>query len=513
MSASFNLVTEPWIQMANGSLYSLSDLFKDNQGVSSLGGTPLEMLSVFKLLLAVSQAACVVSDEDYVMLDVEEFSSRVLAYLDQHREKFDLYHDVHPFLQMPVKQATTAHYNALMPFKIDPDTNTTVTSHLQVGEKNESITDAMLARLLLTQMNFAFAGKKVDKNFSLNGLPQVKSAPIAVSLSFGGALHSYLSTSNIVETLLINLYTTDAFDPQGSVDGSVNLTNIFPSGLGVAPWEEMPESETCPVAERLKDTYMGRLVGLARFCLIDRETKSFHYSMGIQHLGYSDGKIDPTFTINTTQKKPRILWADPDKSSWYSFESIFSFLSNEKDAWDSMQVRNGLKHTNDLLIDDAKLISTGVKVKTTIGETKVGGRDDFVYSEVNIHPGKIGSFWFERVKEIWNEIDFCNKALGYSVGRYAQDAGCIALKDGMNRKVSSLFLKTIESTVRQSILDVNNDADQHDLSAVKNFETLVQKAAREAYEVIQPTGTRRVKAFVLNKPRFIKNPKKGAAKK
>ena len=89
-----------------------------------------------------------------------------------------------------------------------------------------------------------------------------------------GLLHSFLTGQSILETVWLNLLTAD----------TVAGAKIFPQGVGKTPWEEMPAGEDCPVARALKGSLMGRLVPLARFCLL--EENGLHYTEGIVHPNY-----------------------------------------------------------------------------------------------------------------------------------------------------------------------------------------------------------------------------------
>lgn len=57
MANYFNLIDEPWITVADEGKVSLKALFNNN-GYRSLGGSPVQKISMMKLLLAIAQAAC-----------------------------------------------------------------------------------------------------------------------------------------------------------------------------------------------------------------------------------------------------------------------------------------------------------------------------------------------------------------------------------------------------------------------------------------------------------------------
>ena len=58
----FSLVDDPWIPVTGDSRKSLYEVFSEKD-IAGLGGSPLEKIALFKLLLAISQAAYTPADE------------------------------------------------------------------------------------------------------------------------------------------------------------------------------------------------------------------------------------------------------------------------------------------------------------------------------------------------------------------------------------------------------------------------------------------------------------------
>src|SRR5690554_5100000 len=100
MENRFNLVDEPWLPVADHGRVSLRDIFS-NPEYQSLGGNPIQKIAVFKLLLAIAQAAVTPEDEKgWYQLGAQGMAEKCLAYLEQWYDRFYLYGDK-PFLQMP----------------------------------------------------------------------------------------------------------------------------------------------------------------------------------------------------------------------------------------------------------------------------------------------------------------------------------------------------------------------------------------------------------------------------
>ena len=101
MNKSFNLIDKPWIPVSLRGEVSLLQVFTD-VSIKELSGTVLENLSIFKLLLAISQAAFTPKDdEEWKKTNLEDFGTRVVNYLSKHHDLFDLYSEK-PFLQFPI---------------------------------------------------------------------------------------------------------------------------------------------------------------------------------------------------------------------------------------------------------------------------------------------------------------------------------------------------------------------------------------------------------------------------
>lgn len=307
----FNLIDEQWIPIQGRGLFSLRDIFSE-PSLRRVGGNPIQKTAIFKLLCAIAQAAWTPkTEEEWRQSTVEDFCRKCLTYLEKWHEKFWLYGD-EPFLQFPeVKDVKVASFAALNLEKASG--NTTVLTQIQLQSE---LSEADKAVLLVTLMGFATGGKKVDNSKILTPgyKGKSKSGKAGSSLGFKGYLHSYVQTSSVASTLWLNLFSEE----------SLSKLPCYPEGVGTAPWEKMPAGEDCDVARKLKDSLMGRLVPLCRFCLLS--DGGMHYTEGIAHDGYQAGRFDPTQSVARQKNDFKTLWADPDKKPWRSLTSILSFL-------------------------------------------------------------------------------------------------------------------------------------------------------------------------------------------
>lgn len=396
MENRFNLVDEPWIPVADHGLASLRDIFS-NSHYRSLGGNPIQKIALLKLLLAIAQAAATPETEaDWRSMGARGLADRCLSYLDKWHERFYLYGEK-PFLQMPaIREARVQSFGAVLPEVATG--NTTVLSQTQV---ERGLSEAQQALLLLSLMAFALSGKKTDNSVVLSpgytGKRNDKGKPSTgkpgPSVGHMGFLHSFMEGEYLQQSIWLNLFTHMQIRQMG----------IYPAGLGVAPWELMPSGEDCPNARRLRDSMMGRLIPMCRFCLLTEN--GLHYSEGIAHSGYKDGMVDPSMAVNYAGKDPKALWADPGKRPWRELTALLSFMDQAgTQGFQSWQVRSGLDRARDV-VEIFGIWSGGLRVSSNAGEQYVSGSDDFVESSIWLHAELLGQSWFSQLKVEMDALD------------------------------------------------------------------------------------------------------------
>lgn len=402
MENRFNLIDEPWIPVADRGRVSLRQIIS-NAEYRSLGGNPVQKIALLKLLLAIGQAATTPADDaEWKALGADGLTERCLAYLDKWYDRFYLYGEK-PFLQIPAIQAAKIQsYGAVLP-EVSTG-NTTVLSQVQV---QRSLDDGAKALLLLTLMGFALSGKKTDNSVVLspaysgkkneNGKPS--SGKPGPSVAHMGLLHNFMMGSDVRETLWLNLLTLRQLEAM----------NIYPEGVGTAPWEVMPEGEDCEQARKLRQSLMGRLLPICRFCLLSEE--GVHYSEGIVHPGYKEGVVDPSMAINNSGKEPKALWVDPEKRPWRELTALLGFFEQtDAQGFQSWQVRSGLDRARDVTSGFA-IWSGGLRVSSNAGEQFVSGSDDFVESQVWLNSHILGENWFSQLKTEMDDLDTLAKNL------------------------------------------------------------------------------------------------------
>lgn len=389
MDKHFNLIDEPWIPMAGRARASLRQVFSEPD-LRALGGNPVEKIALMKLLLAIVQAAATPDDDKaWRAMGAQGMAYQCLVYLDHWRDCFDLYGE-RPFLQMPaIAAADIKSYGTVL-----PEIATGNTTVLMYGQVERALIDAEKAVLLVGLMGFALGGKKTDNSITLSqgyegkrndkGKPSTgKPGPAVAHM---GLLHTLLLGDNLWQSLWLNLLTHERI--------AQNLR--FPAGLGVSPWERMPAGEDDEIARALKQSLMGRLVPLCRFCLLTE--KGLHYSEGIAHSNYKEGVCDPTIAVNWSGKQPKALWVNPEKRPWRELTALLGFLAQQQSAGFECWQLAACVGKASTAVETFAVWSGGLRVSSNAGEQYASGTDDFVESMVSLQSSALGEFWFAQLQ-------------------------------------------------------------------------------------------------------------------
>ncbi len=483
----FNLVDEPWIPVVNIGRVSLRQLFTEPT-YRAIGGNPVQKIALTKLLLAIAQSACTPKDnDDWVELGAQGLAEKCLAYLEQWHDCFYLYGDK-PFLQMPaISKAAEQSIGAVLP-EIATG-NTTVFNSIQI-EKN--LDDADKALLILTLMGFALAGKKTDNTIVLSEGYTEKRKPngkgmsgkSGVSIGFMGFLHNFLLGNSLLQSLWFNLLTQEQIADIG----------LYPQGLGVAPWEAMPEGEACPVAKQLQQSLIGRLIPLSRFCLLS--DKGLHYSEGIAHPDYKSGVVDPSVAVDFSKKTAKVIWVDSERKPWRFLTALLSFMEANSGNFNCYQLRMGVLRARQQA-EKVGIWSGGLRVSSNAGEQYCSGSDDFVESSVFMDSSTLGETWYQQLKLEMAELDQLAKIIYSATKRYFEDSGIHDAKQASN--ASNLFWQLCERQF-QTLIDVCDDSEK-----TKQLRKTFAGFASKSYNSYCPQETaRQLDAWAKNQPNLSK---------
>ena len=481
---------EQWIPVSCAGRVSLRQIFGDpagSAGLERLGGDPVSKIAVFKLLLAIAQAAATPkSMDDWEKLGTGGLSARVHAYLDKWHDSFYLFGD-RPFLQFPqIKSDKILSQAALLPYIATG--NTTVLTQTQNARELSAPESAVL---LVTQMSMCFSGKKADKSVSLTPGYKKKSAPYGPGLGIAGFLHSFITGSSILESVYLNLITAE----------ELSGIRTFEGGLGIAPWERMPEGEDDEIDRDLRSSYMGRLVPMARFALL--MGSGIYLTEGIRHPGYQEGVCDPSITVSSTAQKKdgtkdyKVLWTDPAKKPWRELPAILSFIDGSSPDAGCLQLKLGFEKLA-VLHRNFGIWSGGVRVKNNAGEQFVTGRNDYVDSYIEFPDCvDLGRYYAKYCSEA-KDLDKLSSCVYSAVKAYYMALG-IDDPSPYGAAAAEDFWELCGSYSQQLMNAVFSDDNDTLTSLRKKFGAFALSVYGDR---CQDGSARRIKAKYMNRPRI-----------
>lgn len=413
MTTKFNLIDEPWIPTTNG-LVSLHRIFTPDETMT-LGGTPIQKVSIMKLLLAIAQSAGTPADDyEWKDLHVSGLSKNCLDYLSKWHSKFYLYGD-EPFLQMTT--ITSAGLRRLG--DLIPEVSTGNTTILTQYNVEQELTDAEKALLLVQLCSYSLGGKKADNSVILSpGYTKKTTGKPGLAVGGYGLLHNYLVSDNVLTSVWMNLLTLE------------NISNLPYASLGIAPWEKMPEGEDCSIAKELKQSLIGRLLPMSHFCLYDVD--GIRYTEGIIHHGVAELTVDPSVAININAKKPTVKWAKSGTRPWRSLTAMLSFVGSTQ-SFNCYYITYGLRRAIKSKLP-VGIWSGGIQVSFNAGEQYVSGLDDYVESIVylpSIEDREL-SDWFSQFESEMDKLERLSKKVYATVSAYHKE-----LQSDKSTKLSS----------------------------------------------------------------------------
>lgn len=485
----FNLINSPWIPIADIGLVSLKQIFSE-PAYRALGGNPIQKISLTKLLFAISQAACTPKDDyDWQELGTTGLAEKCLAYLEKWHDHFYLYGEK-PFLQIPeIAKATTQNFGAVL-----PEIATGNTTILNSTQMENALNDAEKAMLIVQLVNFGLGGKKTDNSVVLSANYQGKSndkgkpstGKAGTSLGFMGFLHNFLIGETVLQTLWLNLLTQEQIDDLP-----------YSQKLGVAPWEKMPTGENCEVAKQLKNSLMGRLISLSRFCLLNDD--GLHYSEGIAHLDYKDNLVDPSVAADFSGKA-KVLWVDTERRPWRFLTALLSFINASKGFNCYYLTASSFRRAHEENLKFG-IWSGGLRVSSNAGEQYVSGSDDFVESTVflPLHSEMEESGWFDNLEFEMRELEHLSKIVYGSTMGYFNDQK----SEGKNEaaQATHLFWQLCERRFQDLVYACKEDGKEKRNALRKKF---AHFAMTSYNRYCAQDTTRQLNAWAENLPNFGK---------
>jgi len=494
----FNLIDEPWIPIVDVGQVSLRQLFSHPE-YRALGGNPVQKIALTKLLLSIAQSAYTPEDdEEWAALRPSGLAEKCLNYLDQWHDRFFLYGEK-PFLQMPLLASSIQSEKGKNPVSIGysyypslPSENNTILTQSNIIRE---LTPPERAIFVITQMNMALKTSAVIKE--LKGRGKISCASSGPSVGGGsGYVQSYLIGLSMLETLWMNMVTQE----------KIEQSPQWGEGLGTPPWERPLESQNCEAAEKLKLSYMGCLVGMSRFMLLEEST--IYLAEGVQYPNYKDGWFEPSVSADMSSKEIKPLLLNVQKKPWRELTSLLSFVTaTSQKGYDCMQIRHGFERLKNWK-NPVGVWSGGLKVTYSMKDQKCKADDDFIESYVvlpapNLITGE-DSKWFNALSlemslmedlavKLGNSVYHCNK-------REIKDSKERDKRaDALKKPAQNLFWQLCERRF-QELVEACDDAEQaHTMRPV--FAGFVHKA----YDTYCPKDTaRQLDAWAKNRPNLGK---------
>lgn len=242
--AGFDLVAQPWLVVLDSEgrtrEVSLLEAFEQAPSIARLAGElPTQDVAVLRLLLAIVQRALEPYDVAPSRIDdvparvkflrehwVETVVPAVLTYLDEHRERFDLFHPTMPFFQVPGMRTAKGEVSELSKLIADmPAGRPYLTT--RSARAAERIEPAEAARWLVHLQGYDPSGIKTG----VLGHPRAKGGKVyPEGVGWTGQLGLvHLVGKTLAETLLLNLWT-------------ILLDDDDARDADLPPWERPPQT-------------------------------------------------------------------------------------------------------------------------------------------------------------------------------------------------------------------------------------------------------------------------------
>ncbi|MDD2661108.1 MAG: type I-E CRISPR-associated protein Cse1/CasA [Methylococcales bacterium] len=334
-----NLVTNPWLPVINKNnlpkSISLNQLFEQPDEWIDLVLRPHERVSVMRFLICLTQAALdgpVDTDDWDDALGL--IPSAVLDYLKNGKGKdcFNLYDAKKPFLQISDLEAGTADGNPPVT-KLDSTfatgVNSTLFDHSAISPLAGSSQERLLSndRLvisLLTFLNFSASGTQSAAKWKGKLITHNSGALDAPCVN-QNMLHTFVRKESVIKTIHANLLDKETVDDY-----------FGEKKWGLPIWESMPtKPDDHDALINAKETYLGRLIPLSRFCKLIPNSSEFIYCNGIDYSTkpkkktdskqvYTDFKPEPSATVMLGKDDKYYLLRAGNIQPWREIPAIFS---------------------------------------------------------------------------------------------------------------------------------------------------------------------------------------------
>ncbi len=460
-----NLVDDAWIPVVGidgkSELRSLADVFRDGDEIADLSVNPCQRVALMRLLICIAQAALDgPADEEDWRNCRERMADKALTYLDAWRERFNLFGDG-AFLQVDGLDKSTNALSDKLDFSLAAGNNPTLFDH-GASPGGRSMSASLLALNLIVYQMFSPGG--LVGIVTWNGQPTSKTSEHAPCLE-GSMLHTYLRGDVLIDSIHMNLLSKDC------------VSAVLGSEWGRPSWEI--EAKTCVEVSSVANTYLGRLVPIARCIRLNYNQAAITLGDGIRYRKLPEYR-EPMATVRKIKRGRdealAYLPVDPAKHAWRELGAILAMqdVDAKGGALCFDHLRGTQKKTIDVWVggiaaDKAKLLDMcewNFALPTELLDTR-----------------KLNAY----VQGV-NLAETARRTLYVAIKTYAQfvNSDAIWLQDAQRFFWGELDRRC--TLLVQSVLD--------DLGSESEWRETVRSAMREAYERTCPHGTpRQIEAY------------------
>ena len=478
----YNLIYERWLPIAGGKSISLAELFNNND-VPNLGGNIVEIISILRFLLAISQRAFTPRDEnEWRFTDIETFKGKVWEYLECNEDMFYLYHPQYPFLQVKDIANTTKKPFSILNILLPSDNAPILTDFQQM---KTDISDEEKAILLLTALNFALSSKRGNsKKEGGDG----KALPPGPAIGKKGYVHVFFMGNSLIETIYANLLTEEEIKDLPGMK----------YGLGSPIWEILSQNNGRIPENRdtIVHSYLGRLVPLTRSILLAND--GVYYRRGIDYPGPDNGIFEPTMTIVTNEKKGThyALTVNPVRKPWRDLSASLCTAVGRKKRGYSCPVINLCLRRAIERFGNIDVVAGGIKVSFNSGEAFVSGEDDFVLSRIPLRREDMQETEFDVFEDMVKKLSDIVGKLKSAIRGYARDLTMKKESKSLENMAEHRFWDRMDRMVKDIVMASFGTEKDRDRLYFR-----VLKIADEIYSDVCPhASAREFLAWVKNKP-------------
>jgi CRISPR system Cascade subunit CasA len=262
---SFNLVEMPWlpVQRADGTVeeVSLLALFDQADGLRRLvGDVPTQEIALLRVLLAILYDAldgpATIEDWEDLWLSPQPFAP-VAAYLERHRDRFDLFHPERPFYQVAGLRTDKGEVAPLARIVADVPVGEPFFAMRRPGV--ERLTYAEAARWLLHAHAFDTSGIKSAMAGDTRGKAG-KVYPLGVG-SLGTLGGVFAEGATLRETLLLNLIALEETGAERDASAGTDMP-VWRRPVPLGPGERDGRGRARPAGLRDLYTWQSRRIRL-----------------------------------------------------------------------------------------------------------------------------------------------------------------------------------------------------------------------------------------------------------